>query len=45
MIGQYEYLTRNPWYVALGALDHASDSTIYFDLRYTLPGGVPTTIK
>ena len=42
MIGQYEYLTRNPWYVALGALNHASDSTIYFDLRYTLPGGVPT---
>jgi hypothetical protein len=41
MIGQYEYLTRNPWYIALGALDHASDSTIYFDLRYTLPGGVP----
>jgi len=45
MIGQYEYLTRNPWYVALNALNHASDSTIYFDLRYTLPGGVPTTIK
>jgi len=45
MIGQYEYLTRNPWYVALNALSHASDSTIYFDLRYTLPGGVPTTIK
>jgi hypothetical protein len=42
-IGQYEYLTRNPWYVALGALNHASDSTIYFDLRYTLPGGVPTS--
>jgi hypothetical protein len=41
MIGQYEYLTRNPWYVALGALNHASDSTIYFDLRYTLPGGAP----
>jgi len=40
-IGQYEYLTRNPWYVALNALNHASDSTIYFDLRYTLPGGVP----
>jgi len=40
-IGQYEYLTRNPWYVALNALNHASDSTIYFDLRYTLPGGAP----
>ena len=43
LIGQYEYLTRNPWYVALGALDHASDSTIYFDLRYTLPGGITLT--
>jgi len=25
----------------LGALDHACDSTIYFNVRYTLPGGVP----
>jgi len=41
VMGQYEYLTRNPWYIALGALDHASDSTIYFNVRYTLPGGVP----
>ncbi|MFY9726570.1 MAG: hypothetical protein WB579_23305 [Bryobacteraceae bacterium] len=42
-MGQYEYATRSPWYVAPGALDHASDSTIYFDLRYTLPGGAPAT--
>jgi hypothetical protein len=41
VMGQYEYLTRNPWYIALGALDHACDSTIYFNVRYTLPGGVP----
>ena len=38
---QYEYATRTPWYVAAGALDHASDHTIYFDLRYTLPGAPP----
>jgi len=43
VMGQYEFLRRNPWYIALGALDHASDSTIYFNLRYTLPGGVPTS--
>jgi len=39
---QYEYATRTPWYVAPGALDHASDSTIYWDLRYTLPGSAPS---
>jgi len=42
IMGQYEYATRTPWYVAAGALDHASDHTVYFDLRYTLPGGVPS---
>ncbi|MGD0049297.1 MAG: hypothetical protein ABSE42_20070 [Bryobacteraceae bacterium] len=41
VMGQYEYLTRNPWYVALNALNHADDSTIYFNVRYTLPGGPP----
>ena len=38
---QYEFATRTPWYVAPGALDHASDHTVYFDLRYTLPGSPP----
>ncbi len=42
IMGQYEYATRTPWYVAAGALDHASDHTVYFDVRYTLPGGVPS---
>jgi len=42
IMGQYEYATREPWYVAPNALDHASDHTIYFDLRYTLPGGAPS---
>jgi hypothetical protein len=41
LIGQYEYLTRNPWYIALGSPDQTHDSTIYFDVRYTLPGSMP----
>ncbi|HUA20863.1 MAG TPA: hypothetical protein VMB25_19075 [Bryobacteraceae bacterium] len=41
MIAQYEYATRNPWYIAAGAPDQAHDNTIYFDLRYTLPGSMP----
>ncbi|MDE3165636.1 MAG: hypothetical protein KGN36_07515 [Acidobacteriota bacterium] len=43
LMGQYEYATRTPWYVAAGALDHAADHTVYFDLRYTLPGGPPSS--
>jgi hypothetical protein len=42
-MGQYEYLMRSPWYwaanVAGGKGTH--DSTIYFNVRYTLPGGAP----
>ena len=41
-MGQYEYLTRDPWSVALGAPKATHDSTIYMNLRYTLPGGVPS---
>jgi len=41
LIGQYEYLTRNPWYYAAGAPDQTHDNTIYFDVRYTLPGSMP----
>jgi hypothetical protein len=40
-MGQYEYLTRDPWYVAAGAPKNTHDSTIYFDVRYTLPGAMP----
>lgn len=40
-MGQYEWLSRNPWYVATGAPKGTHDSTIYFNLRYTLPGGMP----
>jgi len=41
MIGQYEYLMRAPWYVAPGTPEETHDNTIYFDVRYTLPGGMP----
>jgi hypothetical protein len=41
LMGQYEYLTRNPWYVAINSPKATHDNTIYFNIRYTLPGGVP----
>jgi hypothetical protein len=41
LMGQYEYLTRNPWYVALNSPDKTHDNTIYVNLRYTLPGSMP----
>lgn len=40
LIGQYEYLTRNPWYIGTGPKD-AHDNTVYLDVRYTLPGSMP----
>ncbi len=40
LIGQYEYLTRNPWFIGTGPKD-THDNTIYFDIRYTLPGSIP----
>jgi hypothetical protein len=39
LIGQYEYLTRNPWFIT--GPDQTHDNTIYFDVRYTLPGSMP----
>lgn len=45
LMGQYEYLTRNPWYVAAGTPKNAHDNTIYFNIRYTLPGSAPTMGK
>jgi hypothetical protein len=41
LIGQYEYLTRDPWFVAIGAPKATHDNTVYFDIRYTLPGSMP----
>jgi hypothetical protein len=41
LMGQYEYLTRAPWYVASGSPKSAHDNTIYVNVRYTLPGSMP----
>jgi len=41
VMGQYEWLERAPWYVAVGAPKETHDSTIYFDVRYSLPGSMP----
>ena len=40
-MGQYEWLERSPWYVAVGAPSQTHDNTIYLDIRYTLPGAMP----
>jgi len=41
VMGQYEYLMRDPWFVAAGAPKATHDNTIYFNIRYTLPGSMP----
>lgn len=41
LMGQYEYLTRDPWFVAVNAPKATHDNTIYFNIRYTLPGATP----
>jgi len=41
-MGQYSYLTRNPWYVASGQPANANINILFFNLRYTLPGSAPT---
>lgn len=38
---QYAYLTRNPWFVAPGTPKGAHEHVVYFNLRFTLPGGAP----
>jgi hypothetical protein len=44
-MGQYSYLTRNPWSVASGAPTNASIDMLFFNLRYSLPGSAPTMGK
>jgi len=43
-MAQYEYLLRAPWYWAAGVAGGKGthDNTIYLNLRYSLPGGVPS---
>ena len=40
-MGQYEWLSRDPWAYPAGSPKATHDNTIYFNLRYTLPGGMP----
>jgi len=40
LMGQYEYLERNPWSVT-GGPKNTHDNTIYVNIRYTLPGNMP----
>ena len=42
-MGQYSYLTRNPWYVATGQPLNSSLNMFFFNLRYTLPGSAPAS--
>jgi hypothetical protein len=42
LIFQYAYYNRDPWYVATNAPKDAHNSTVFLDLRYTLPGTAPT---
>jgi len=44
-MGQYSYLTRNPWFVAVGQPDDTHQNMLMFNLRYTLPGSAPTIGK
>jgi hypothetical protein len=41
LMGQYEWLERNPWFVALGSPKATHDNTVYINLRYSLPGLIP----
>ena len=41
LMGQYAYLSRNPWYLAAGLPTHAYMNEIWVNLRYTLPGSAP----
>jgi DNA-binding protein H-NS len=45
LIGQYSYVSRDPWYVAPGSPKNGFSSMAFIDLRYTLPGSAPTLGK
>lgn len=40
-MAQYAYYNRDPWSVAAGAPKSAHNSTVFLNLRYTLPGAAP----
>jgi hypothetical protein len=39
--GQYSYLFREPWWVAVGAPGQAHSNMVFLDLRYLFPGQAP----
>jgi hypothetical protein len=41
-MAQYAYITRSPWYVAIGQPINARNNTVFLNLRYALPGAAPT---
>ena len=41
LMGQYFWEQRNPWYVAPNSPKATHLNTIFFNLRYTLPGSAP----
>jgi hypothetical protein len=44
-MGQYSYVSRNPWFIATGGPEDAHLSMVFLNLRYTLPGSAPTQKK
>jgi hypothetical protein len=42
LMGQYSYLTRRPWSVAVGQPKEAHTNMIFLNLRFVLPGSAPT---
>ncbi|MCU1262943.1 MAG: hypothetical protein JWO80_5828, partial [Bryobacterales bacterium] len=42
IMGQYSWLNRSPWYVAVDQPKNAHQNQVYVNLRYTLPGQPPT---
>ncbi len=41
-MGQYSYLSRNPWFIASGQPEDSHLNMLFLNLRYTLPGSAPT---
>jgi len=44
-MGQYSYLTRDPWFVVTGQPANAHLNMVFLNLRYTLPGSAPAQQK
>lgn len=40
-MGQYSYLLRKPWFVAVGGVTDAHTNMVFLNLRYQLPGKAP----